>query len=214
MAKRNGPPVLEGPDSNLKIDWSQVEWWELERLIPYPKNTKAHPPDQVTVLANAIRRFGWDVPIVVDENGVVLKGHCRRLAALELKLANVPVIVRRGLTEDEKRAIRISDNKLSESDWLDEFLAKELKTLKAVDFDLQLTGFSEAEYLAAIGDGTTGRDSSNNENGDSKTHDQQPISVKFPKEIDAILRDKARIPDRSSYIKDAVLAKLKADGLI
>lgn len=134
------------------LDWRQVEWWGLDALNPYPDNTKDHPPEQVTKLAKAIKKFGWDVPIVVDETGVILKGHGRRLAAIELNLAQVPVIVRRGLSEDEKRALRIADNKLAESDWIDSILAAELQALDAADFDLELTGFSDEEFQRLIGE--------------------------------------------------------------
>lgn len=157
-------PVLEEVGNFPEVDWQQVEWWEAAALTPYVANAKEHPPEQVKKLAKAIGEFGWDVPIVVDEAGVILKGHGRRLAALELELVRVPVIVRRGLSEDEKRAIRLSDNKLAESDWIDHILASELQALQAVNFDLELTGFSDADFealakeLGGEGEGGAGGD--------------------------------------------------------
>ncbi|MBL1176888.1 ParB/Srx family N-terminal domain-containing protein [Pantanalinema sp. GBBB05] len=131
-------------------DWKNVEQWEINQVIPCDKNTKAHPPEQVTQLANIIRQTGWDVPIVVDESGIILKGHARRLAALELRLKTVPVIVRKGLSEEQKKAVRIADNKLAESDWLDSILAEEFQSLSDVDFDLELTGFDSEEIDAIL----------------------------------------------------------------
>ena len=87
-----------------------VELWEVSRLIPYGKNTKLHPEEQIARLAATIDRYGWDQPIVVDGAGVIIKGHGRRLAALKLGIAHVPVLVRSDLSKAEADALRISDN--------------------------------------------------------------------------------------------------------
>jgi hypothetical protein len=81
----------------------KVELWDIERVKPYPKNTKLHPDEQIERLSRTISRFGWDQPIVVDKHGVIIKGHGRRLAALKLGLKKVPVCVRRDLSQDEGR---------------------------------------------------------------------------------------------------------------
>ena len=88
----------------------KVELWDIERVKPYPKNTKLHPDEQIERLSRTISRFGWDQPIVVDKHGVIIKGHGRRLAALKLGLKKVPVCVRRDLSQDEADAARIADN--------------------------------------------------------------------------------------------------------
>ncbi|MFK0731404.1 MAG: site-specific DNA-methyltransferase [Gloeotrichia echinulata HAB0833] len=130
-----------------------VEWYPLDKIIPYPTNSKKHPPEQITKLVGMIAEFGWDVPIVVDENGVILKGHGRQLAASRMELKEVPVIVRRGLSEAQKKAIRIADNKVAESPWDDEFLKVELEALAEMDFDLKLTGFDEEDWSSFTKDG-------------------------------------------------------------
>lgn len=140
----------------MKTDWKQVEWWDVASLKPYPNNAKTHPQEQIEGLARTIAQSGWDVPIVVDEKGVIIKGHGRRLAALQLHLTQVPVIVRKGLSEAQKKAIRISDNKWSESPWDDRLLALELQSLSEElaetedDFDLGDIGFSEGELNTLV----------------------------------------------------------------
>jgi hypothetical protein len=88
----------------------KVELWDIERVKPYPKNTKLHPDEQIERLSRIISRFGWDQPIVVDKHGVIIKGHGRRRAAIKLGLAQVPVWVRGDLSQDEADAARIADN--------------------------------------------------------------------------------------------------------
>jgi hypothetical protein len=88
----------------------KVELWDIERVKPYPKNTKLHPDEQIERLSRTISRFGWDQPIVVDKHGVIIKGHGRRLAAIKLGVKQVPVWVRADLTQEEADAARIADN--------------------------------------------------------------------------------------------------------
>lgn len=131
----------------------QIEWKAPGDLIPYPMNAKAHPEAQIDKVAGSIATFGFDQPIVVDEDGVILKGHCRLLAAKKLGLKKVPVLVRTDLTAAEKRASRLADNRTSESEWFPETLALELQALSEMDFDLGLTGFDPDE-LEAMGIGS------------------------------------------------------------
>lgn len=123
-----------------------VEMWSIENVVPYALNSKKHPPEQIAKLISAIAEFGWDVPIVVDEDGIILKGHGRRLAALQMNLKQVPVIVRKGLSDAEKKAIRISDNRIAQSEWDADMLRVELEALSELNFDLNLTGFDEDEW--------------------------------------------------------------------
>lgn len=103
-------------------------------LVPYALNVKQHKPDQVNKIAESIRQFGWKgAPIVVDENDIILAGHGRRLAALQLELKAVPVHVITGMTEDEKRAFRLADNRVAISDIDTDMFREELSTL---NFDL------------------------------------------------------------------------------
>lgn len=120
----------------------KIEWWPIDQLIPYELNSKTHDPAQVEKIANAINATGWDQPIVVDKNGVIIKGHGRRLASIRLGFKRVPVLVRSDLTPEQVRAARLSDNRVAISGIDSEMLKKELATL---DYDLE--GIFDAKEL-------------------------------------------------------------------
>ena len=109
---------------------------KVSELTPYEKNAKTHDAKQIANVANSIRRFGWQQPIVIDENSVVVIGHCRLMAAKKLKLKEVPVTVASGLTEDEIKELRIADNKTNESPWDLNLLAEDIEGLEFEGFDL------------------------------------------------------------------------------
>jgi ParB-like chromosome segregation protein Spo0J len=119
-------------------------------LIPYEQNAKIHSRQQIEKLAEVMKTLGFDVPIVVDENNNILKGHCRREAAIVAELEEVAVIVRTGLSDAQKTQLRISDNKLAQSPWDDEALKFELQSLIDLEADLELTGFSQDEIDALM----------------------------------------------------------------
>jgi hypothetical protein len=115
----------------------KIELWPIDRVIPYEKNAKKHPPQQIEALAKLIGRGRWDQPIVVDKDGVVIKGHGRRLAAIKLGLAKVPVVVRDDLTKAQADAERLSDNRVAATDYDTEKLGEELARLmqeEQIDF--------------------------------------------------------------------------------
>lgn len=119
-----------------------VEDWPLERILPYDKNPRLRGKKAVAKVAASIKEFGARQPIVVDEGGVILVGHTRRDAAASLGMATFPVHQALGLTEAQKRAYRIADNRTNEETAWDEDLLKfELKGLDDLKFDLSLTGF-------------------------------------------------------------------------
>lgn len=123
-----------------------VEHWPLERLLPYARNARTHSEDQVAQIAASIVEFGWTNPILVDAAGTVVAGHGRLLAARRLGLDAVPVVVLGHLSEAQRRAYVIADNKLAlNAGWDEQMLAAELHALNGDGFDLALTGFSEAE---------------------------------------------------------------------
>ena len=129
----------------------QIEFWPIERLRPYARNAKMHGADQVARIAASMARFGWTVPCMVGDDGELIAGHGRVLAATELGLAEVPVIRLGHLDEAERRAYRIADNKLTElGDWDEEMLRDEVAGLLADDFDLSLLGFAEDELEALL----------------------------------------------------------------
>ena len=123
-----------------------IETWPLSRLQPYARNAKAHGADQVAKIAASMAEFGWTVPCLVGEDGELIAGHGRVLAATQLGLTEAPVIVLGHLTEAQRRAYRIADNKLTElGTWDEALLSAELNELLAEDFDLSLVGFSDGE---------------------------------------------------------------------
>lgn len=109
-------------------------------LIPYGKNAKKHPPKQIQQVANSIKEFGFNQPIVVDKDNVVIVGHGRLEAAKKLGLKEVPVIVV-DLSEEQAKSYRLADNKLNESEWDMGLVVEELKGLTDEMFDL--TGFEK-----------------------------------------------------------------------
>lgn len=112
----------------------------IELIKPYTKNAKKHPEDQVEKIKRSIEEFGFNQPIVVDKDNVVIVGHGRLMAAMQLGLKTVPVLTV-NLTEEQAKAYRLADNKLNESDWDMDLVLEELKELEVKDFDVTLTGF-------------------------------------------------------------------------
>src|SRR6476469_5947405 len=114
-------------------------------LQPDPRNARTHPKRQITQLVKSIQQFGFTSPLLVDEAGVLIAGHGRLRAAQELGLAEVPSITLGGLSEAQKKALRLADNKIAlNAGWDLEILRLELAELGSlhIDFDLSLTGFS------------------------------------------------------------------------
>lgn len=119
---------------------------DVDKLIPYARNPRIHSQAQVSQIAASIKEFGWLVPIVVDGENGVIAGHGRLLAAQKMDLKKVPTVDGSHLTEAQRRAFVLADNKLTENaGWDDELLRLELEDLKLDGFDLELTGFSDEE---------------------------------------------------------------------
>ena len=115
-------------------------------LIPYARNARTHSDAQVAQIAASIREWGWTVPVLVDEQGTLIAGHGRLLAAQALGLPEVPVMVARGWGEAKRRAYAIADNRLAlNAGWDEAMLALEVSALAADEFDLGLLGFDAAE---------------------------------------------------------------------
>lgn len=123
-----------------------IEHWPVERLLPYAANARTHPDDQVAQIAGSIAEFGFNVPCLVDERGVLVAGHGRLLAARKLGITEVPVIRLDHLTDAQARAFRIADNQIAvNAGWDDATLSAELARLKEDGVDLELLGFPESE---------------------------------------------------------------------
>src|SRR4051812_10703000 len=138
---------------------TKIEHWPVERLIPYARNARTHSDEQIEQIARSIREFGFTNPILVEIGSGILAGHARLLAAQRVGLATVPVIILDHLTEAQKRAYILADNKLAlNAGWDDELLAKELAALEAEEFDLSLTGFSDQELAELLRDAPPDQD--------------------------------------------------------
>ncbi len=125
----------------------RVELRRIDVLIPYARNAKQHSDAQVAQIAASIREFGWGAPILVDGKNNVIAGHGRLLAARKLGLPEVPVVPMEHLTDTQRRALILADNKIGENaSWDDELLGLELAELQEAGFDLGLTGFTEEEW--------------------------------------------------------------------
>ena len=129
---------------------------DIGTLVPYARNARTHSPEQVAQIAASIREFGFLSPVVTTKDGTILCGHGRFYAAQKLGLKKIPCIREDHLTEAQRRAYIIADNKLSlNAGWDEEMLRVELSDLKGEDFDVSLTGFDEQElaHLFAEEDG-------------------------------------------------------------
>ena len=125
---------------------AKVEIWPIERLTANPRNARIHGPEQIEQIRASLREFGWTMPVLVRENGMLIAGHGRLEAAKLEGITEVPTIVARGWTEAQCQAYAIADNKLTESgEWSEELLRLELGDLQAAGFDLALTGFDQDE---------------------------------------------------------------------
>jgi len=125
---------------------AQVERWPLDRLIPHARNARTHSEAQVAQIAGSIAEFGFVNPVLVGDDGVLVAGHGRILAARKLGLAEAPVIVLAHLTPTQRRALMIADNQIAlNAGWNEEMLAGELAALREEAFDLELLGFDDAD---------------------------------------------------------------------
>ena len=122
-----------------------------ELLVPYEKNSRTHSPEQIEQVANSIVRFGFTNPILIQPDNTVVAGHCRLEAAKKIGLKEIPCIVLDKLTPEQCRALVIADNKLAlNAGWDLQLLASELAELQKLDYNLDLIGFSEAEYAEIL----------------------------------------------------------------
>src|SRR3984893_1658384 len=103
-----------------------VERWPIERLMPYARNARTHSDAQVSQIAASIREWGWTNPVLVAEDGSIIAGHGRVLAARKLRIPDIPVMIAAGWSEAQKRAYTIADNKLTlNGGWDQDLLALE-----------------------------------------------------------------------------------------
>mgnify|MGYP000979015258 CR=1 FL=1 len=134
----------------------QVVMWPVEELIPFARNARTHSDEQVAQIAASIAEFGWTNPILAGADGIVIAGHARLLAARKLRMTEVPVIVLDHLTETQRRALVLADNRLAlNAGWDEEMLRVELEALQEDGFDLDIVGFSDDELADLLADPET-----------------------------------------------------------
>ncbi len=127
----------------------QIERRPVAELIPYARNARKHSPTQIAEIAGSIREWGWTIPVLVDEDGQIIAGHGRVLAAHQLAIADIPTVVARGWSDAQKRAYTIADNEIAmHATWNKELLRVELADLQAQAFDLEKIGFAPSAALA------------------------------------------------------------------
>lgn len=133
----------------------RIEIWPVGKLVPYDRNPRTHSPEQISQISASIAEFGFLNPILVDTTAGIIAGHGRLQAAKQLGLAQVPVVVLDHLTEAQKRAYVIADNKLAlNAGWDEDLLRSEMTALAAENFDLPIIGFSDDELAALLADPT------------------------------------------------------------
>lgn len=126
----------------------KVEYRPIGSITPYAFNARKHPKNQISKVGRSICEFGFTLPILIDENGTIIAGHCRWEAAKEIGLEVIPVIQAKHLSKAQVKAYRLADNRLAlDSNWDDDLLRIELEFLSSIeiDFDLSLTGFFVTE---------------------------------------------------------------------
>lgn len=141
----------------MKPSKLEVTYRPIESLIPYARNSRTHSDAQVAQIAASIKEFGWTNPVLIDAEGGIIAGHGRIMAGRKLGITEAPCIVLDGLTEAQRRAYVIADNKLAlNAGWDVDLLKIELGDLNALDFDLSLTGFDPGELGNLLADKTDG----------------------------------------------------------
>ena len=129
-----------------------IEKIPTDKLIPYARNAKKHDAAQVSKLAGSIREFGFNNPVLIDSKNGIIAGHGRVMAAQQLGLADVPCIRLGHLTDNQRKAYILADNRLAEigGGWDQEMLGLQLAELREADFNLDLVGFNNDEIEAAL----------------------------------------------------------------
>ena len=138
---------------------TEMQLVDIDKLIPYVNNARTHSKEQITKLRSSLREFGFINPIIIDENFNVIAGHGRICAAKEEGIKEVPCVFADHLTEAQKKAYIIADNRMAEdSGWDEELLKVEMEALQDMGFELSMTGFDESELADLFGDDTEGED--------------------------------------------------------
>lgn len=205
------------PTTKLKVEYQRIN-----KLIPYAMNSRTHSEGQVEKIAASIKEFGFISPVIVDGDGGIVAGHGRVLAAKRLEMKTVPTIAVGYLTDAQKRAFIIADNRLAlDAGWDDEILIAELERLAEDEVDLELTGFSTEELnaLLDLGDDAGG---DGGEGGDGEGAGKSPRTAQITYTIafddaeqqayfyDFLKRLRQKDPDTESTIAGRLISFLEA----
>ena len=134
----------------------KIEYINVDKLSAYETNSRTHSDDQIKQIADSIKEFGFTNPVLIDQDGTIIAGHGRVQAAKKISMDEVPCIRLSHLSEAQRKAYVIADNKLAlNAGWDDALLKSELLELRDMDFDLDLIGFSEVEIDELLGDDET-----------------------------------------------------------
>lgn len=133
---------------------TEMQLVPITKLVPYVNNARTHSPEQINKLRSSLREFGFINPVIIDRDYGVIAGHGRILAAKEEGITEVPCVFADHLTEAQKKAYIIADNRMAmDAGWDEELLRVEIESLQAADFDPLLTGFDEKELSKLFDDG-------------------------------------------------------------
>jgi ParB-like chromosome segregation protein Spo0J len=159
----------------------KIEQIATDKLIPYARNAKRHDAAQVSKLAGSIREFGFNNPVLIDKDNGIVAGHGRVMAAQKLELKTVPCIRLGHLTDTQRRAYILADNRLAEigGGWDEEMMALELGDLRELDFDLDLIGL-DADKIEAILNPLESDFAPGTEDDQGKLDQLEPKLVKCP----------------------------------
>jgi len=139
----------------LSTTWParEITLRKVDELVPYARNSRTHTAEQIAQVAASMREWGWTIPVLVDEAGTILAGHCRIAAARLLGFSEVPTMTADGWSDAQKQAYVIADNKLAlNAGWDADLLRIELGSIATHEFDLTLLGFEEADLSLAMAD--------------------------------------------------------------
>lgn len=138
---------------------TELQLVPLDKLVPYQNNARTHSPEQINKLRSSLREFGFINPVIIDRDYGIIAGHGRAIAAREEGIKEVPCVFADHLTEAQKKAYIIADNRMAlDAGWDEELLRIEIEELQGMDFDSLLTGFDEKELSKLFDDGKEAKD--------------------------------------------------------
>ena len=189
-----------------------IEHLDPEALFPNPQNPRILE-EAIAPVADSIKEFGFLVPVVIDENNIILSGHARTRAAISLDLNKIPVVRAEELSEEQKKAFMLADNRLSENaSYNNSLLADVLRDLNSQEYDLSVTGFSEDEINAYLNSAAESLDDILGLDFNEEEEEDEPIEE--PEEIAANDKDDERQMKKLNFLvteqqKEIIEARLK-----